>query len=157
MFLDEQRTWALLRELDTAEHPRDYNSTANRGRFEQLVTRVEASFGHCSVEREAQWVPHHGTIVIPAEATASTEHLTLTVSNFGSLVAVTLGNPGSHDQEEEDVLFEQADRDRIGAALAALGYHAISEHLLWQTYDGAAPHHSRHGRFSWWDRFFDYL
>ena len=142
MPLDDQRTWALLRELDDPDHmefPRGYDHTAARARFDRLADRLDQRFRcTCSVDRGVQDANHHGTVVIPATATDSGDHVTITVSNFGSLVAVTLGNPGSYDEEEEDVLFETADRHRINDELEELGYIAVSEHLLWTRNDGVS-------------------
>ncbi|MBB4925784.1 hypothetical protein FHR34_004777 [Kitasatospora kifunensis] len=103
MPLDEQHSWALLRELDAPDgldFPRSYvtydtyNHAATRARFDQLAARLDQRFRcTCTVDRGVQDANHHGTIVIPATATASGEHLTITVSNYGNLVAVTLGSP----------------------------------------------------------------
>lgn len=46
--------------------------------------------------------------MIPATATHSAEHLTVTISNFGNLAVVTVGTPGSHKQEEERDLLVHA-------------------------------------------------
>lgn len=161
MPLDDQRTWALLRELDDPDRmelPRGYDHTAARARFDQLAARLEQRFhSTCSVDRGVQDASHHGTIVIPTSATASGDHITITVSNFGDLVAVTLGNPGSYDQEEEDHLFEKADRLQIDDELEALGYIAVSEHLLWADYDGVSNLGTSFEPRTWWHRFFDYV
>ncbi|MEU1182498.1 hypothetical protein ABZ464_33625 [Streptomyces sp. NPDC005820] len=69
---------------------------------------------------------------------------------------MTLGNPGSYDEEEENILFETADRRRIEDELGALGYTTVPEHLLWTRYDGVGKLGSSVDR-TWWDRFFDYL
>ncbi|MDH6125523.1 hypothetical protein [Kitasatospora sp. GP82] len=164
MPLDDQHIWALLRDLDDPDHmefPQYYDHATTRARFDQLATRLDQRFHcTCSVDRGVQDASHHGTIVIPTTATASGDHVAIRVSNFGNLVAVTLGNPGSYDEEEESLLFETADRHRIDDELEALGYIAVSEHLLWTHYDGASnlaaynpPEHPP----TWWDRFFDYL
>ncbi|WP_267246123.1 hypothetical protein [Streptomyces sp. PR69] len=166
MPLDDQPSWALLRELDDPDHlefPRGYNHTASRARFNQLAHRLNLRFDCiCTVDRGVQDASHHGTIVIPDAATVSVEHITVTVSNFGSLAAVSLGNPGSYDEEEEREFFQSADRYRIDAELKALGYVAISPHLLWTRYDGVSqlasscPRPPEHPP-TWWTRFFDYL
>lgn len=164
MPLDDQHMWSLLRELDDPDHmefPRGYDRTATRTRFDQLAARLDQHFHcTCSVDRGVQDASHHGTIRIPATATASGDHITITVSNFGDLVAVTLGNPGSYDQGEENLLFEAADRHRIDGELEALRYVPISEHLLWTRYDGAsnlAAYYPPEHPPTWWIRFFDYL
>jgi hypothetical protein len=114
MPLDDQRSWALLRELDDPEFPQYYDHAATRARFDQLAARLDQRFHHpCTVDRGVQDANHHGTIVIPATATASGEHLTITVSNYGNLVAVTLGDPGWYDEGGESLLVETADRRRI--------------------------------------------
>ncbi|WP_234392307.1 hypothetical protein [Streptomyces sp. WM6378] len=73
---------------------------------------------------------------------------------------MTLGSPGSYDGDEERELFQATDRHRVDGELEALGYVAISEHLLWTRYDGVSdlvsyypPGHPP----TWWTRFFDYL
>ncbi|MFI0220411.1 hypothetical protein [Streptomyces lydicus] len=109
----------------------------------------------CTVDRYVQDASHHGTLSIPDTATDSGVHITVTVSNFGNLTAVTLGNPGSYDEDEERELFQATDRHRVANELEALGYVAISEHLLWTRYDGVSDLVSYPP--TWWTRFFDYL
>ncbi|MFJ9775540.1 hypothetical protein ACIRVF_30565 [Kitasatospora sp. NPDC101157] len=161
MPLDDQHIWALLRDLDDPdrmEFPPIYDHAPTRARFDQLAERLDRRFRcTCSVDRGVQDANHHGTIVIPASATASGDHITITVSNYGNLVAVTLGNPGSYDEEEENILFETADRRPIDDELEALGYIAISEHLLWTDYDGVSNLGTYFEPRTWWDRFFDYI
>ena len=164
MHLDDQRTWALLRRLDDPDHmdvPRGYDHVAARARFEQLASRLDERFHcTCTVDRQVQDASHHGVIVIPQNATHSGEHITVTVSNFGNLAAVTLSNPGSYDEDEERELFQATDRHRVEDALEALGYIAISEHLLWTRYDGVsdlASYYPPEHPPRWWTRFFDYL
>lgn len=164
MPLDDQATWTLLRELDDPnylEHPRNYDHTAARARFNQLVARLDERFDcACIVDRHVEDASHHGRIVIPANATASGDHITITVSNFGDLAAVTLGNPGTYDEDEEAELFHSDDRHRIEDELHALAYHAIAEHVLWTAYDGVsglAVHYPPEQPPTWWIRFFDYL
>ena len=112
MPLDDQQAWALLHQFedpDRLEIPRGYDHTAARARFDQLADRLEHAFGCvCHVDRGVQDASHHGTIVIPEDATSSPDHITITVSNFGDLVAVTLGNPDCYDadEEREDLLTE---------------------------------------------------
>ncbi|WP_018566773.1 hypothetical protein [Streptomyces sp. PsTaAH-124] len=159
MPLDDQNTWALLRQLDDPQHmefPHGYDHDATRARFEQLATRLNARFQcTCTVDRQVQDASHHGTIVIPATATDSAEHITVTISNFGNLAVVTLGNPGSYNEEEERELFQATDRLRVEEELESLGYTVISEHLLWTGYDGVSDLVSYYP--TWWIRFFDYL
>ncbi|MFI8320686.1 hypothetical protein [Streptomyces sp. NPDC085529] len=164
MPLDDQSTRALLRRLDDPQYmefPRGHDARATRARFEELAARLDARFQcTCIVDRHVQDASHHGLIVIPAAAAAGAEHITVTVSNFGDLAVVTLGNPGSYNEEEERELFHATDRLRVEEELEALGYDVISEHLLWTRYDGVSdlvsfspPEHSP----TWWTRFFDYL
>ncbi|WP_216586928.1 hypothetical protein [Streptomyces brasiliscabiei] len=160
MPLDDRPVRDLLRQLDDPDHlefPRGYDHAAARARFDRLAIRLDRRFRCiCSVDRGVQDASHHGTIVIPDTAAASGERITVTVSNFGNLTAVALGNPGSYDEDEESILFETADRRRIEDELEALGYTAVSEHLLRARYDGVGKLGSSVVR-TWWDRFFDYL
>ncbi|MFD4370085.1 hypothetical protein [Streptomyces sp. NPDC058486] len=164
MPLDDQSTWALLRRLDDPQHmerPRGYDHDTTRARFERLAARLDARFEcSCTVDREVQDASHHGTVVIPATATDSAEHITVTISNFGNLAVVIAGDFGSYNEVEERELFHATDRLRVREELEALGYTVISEHLLWTRYDGISDlvsyyppgHHP-----TWWIRFFDYL
>ncbi|MFG2123904.1 hypothetical protein [Streptomyces sp. NPDC048710] len=107
------------------EFPRNYDHAAARARFDQLAAMLEQRFRcTCSVDRGAQDASHQGTIVIPTIATASGDHITITVSDFSNLVAVTLGNPGSYNEEEDGLLFESTDRrcinDPCGVVLRRL-------------------------------------
>jgi len=143
------------------EFPCSYDHTVARARFDRLAARLDQRF-HCtsSVDRGVQDASHHGTIRIPRTATSSDDHITLTVSNFGGLVAVTLGNPGAYSEEEENLLFEDADRQRIDDELEALGYIPISQHQLWTRYDGTsnlASYYPPENPPTWWIRFFGYL
>lgn len=164
MPLDDQRAWKLLRQLDDPDRlevPRGYDHTATRARFVQLASRLDERFHcACTVDRNVEDASHHGTIVIPQSATGSAEHITVTVSNFGNLAVVTLGNPGSYDDDEERALFQAPDRCRVEHELGALGYGVLSEHMLWTRYDGVSglaaycpPGHPP----TWWTRFFDCL
>ncbi|MGW5704482.1 hypothetical protein [Amycolatopsis japonica] len=164
MPLDEQQTWALLRELDEPGHwevPHDFDGPAARARFERLAERLERLFDcSCEVDRHVQDASHLGRIVIPADATAALDQVTVTVSNFGGLVAVTLGNPGSYDEDEEREFFPAQVRRQIEDELEALGYLPVSEHPLWTKYTGISGFDALYPPDrppSWWDRFFDYL
>ncbi len=164
MPLDEQQTWAMLRELDEPDHwetPHDFDSQTSRTRFELLAARLDQRFDcSCDVDRHVQDASHLGRIVIPASATSGPDHLTVTVSNFGGLVAVTLGNPGSYDEAEEQALFSPEDRRRVEDELETLGYLLVSEHPLWTKYTGISGFDALYPPDrppSWWDRFFDYL
>lgn len=162
MPLDDQRIRALLRELDDSDHlefPRGYDHDAVRARFNQLAAGLGQRFQcACAVDRDVQDASHHGRIDIPAGATASRKHITVTVSNFGDLAAIALGNPGSYSEEEEIELFNSDDRHRVEDELDTLHYIAVSEHLLWTAYDGVNDLASPTGHPpTWWNRFFDYL
>ncbi|MFK8908297.1 hypothetical protein [Streptomyces sp. YS-3] len=164
MPLDDQSAWALLRQLDDPQHmefPRGYDPIATRARFEQLAARLDARFQcSCVVDRQVQDASHHGTIVIPATAAHSAEHIKVTISNFGNLAVVTVGNPGSYSEAEERELFHATDRHCVEEDLEALGYTVISEHLLWTGYDGVSDlvsYYPPEYPPTWWIRFFDYL
>lgn len=161
--LDGQSTWDLLRQLDDPQHmefPRGYDHATARTRFERLAARLDARFQCvCSVDREVQDASHHGTVVIPATAADSAEHITVVISNFGNPAVVALGDPGVLDEEERE-FFHTTDRLRIGEELDALGYTVISEHLLRTGYDGVSDLVSSYPpeyHPTWWIRFFGYL
>ncbi|MCX4850434.1 hypothetical protein OHB19_34835, partial [Streptomyces sp. NBC_00893] len=103
-------------------------------------------------ERDVQEASYHGRITIPVAATASADFITVTVSNFGNLAVVTLGNPMSYDEEETDYLLDPDDHSRITGSLSGLDYITVPEHLTWADYDGVLDLRS-HAR-SWFDRFF---
>jgi hypothetical protein len=164
MPLDDQHSWAALRQLDDPDHmefPRGYDHAATRAKFDQLAARLDQRFDcACIVDRHVQDASHHGAIVIPAAVTDSRQHITVTVSNFGNLAVISLGNPGSYDEKEEHKLFQSTDRHRVEGELEALGYIIVSEHLLWTPYDGVSDlvsYYPPDQRPSWWTRFFDYL
>ncbi|MDT0473343.1 hypothetical protein RM863_14525 [Streptomyces sp. DSM 41014] len=156
MTADEQHLWILLRELDrsgNAEFPEGYDHAATRARFDQLVAEIDAQFSCTSkVERDAPEASYHGWIIIPVDATASADFITIIVSNFGDLAVVTLGNPMSYDKEETDYLLDAADHSRITNMLSRLGYITVPEHLSWADYDGVM--NLRSHATSWLDRFF---
>ncbi len=164
MPLDEQQTWALLRELDEPgqwEFPDDHDHAEARARFDRLVARLDRRFGcSCAADRQVQDASHLGTIIVPATATTAPAPLTVTISKFGRLAAVSLGNPGSYDEDEERALFPIHDRRRIEEELQTLGYHPVAEHLLWTRYNGISGFDALYPPDrppSWWARFFDYL
>jgi hypothetical protein len=160
---DNQRAWVLLRELDDPnylESPRGYDHAAVRARFNELTIRLNRTFDcTCEVDHDVQDASYHGTITIPDSATASSDHITVIVSNFGNLIAVTLGNVGDYDADEEGELLHPDDKDQIDHMLEDLGYVAISQHLLETAYDGTneslkAAYPGREP--TWWIRYFDY-
>jgi len=162
--LDDQHSWAVLRQLDDPDHmeyPRGYDHGATRAKFDQLAARLDQRFDcACSVDRHVQDASHHGRIVIPAAVTDSRQHIVVTVSNFGNLAVVSLGRPGSYDEKEERKLFQSTDRHRVEGELEALGYIIVSEHLLWTPYDGVSDlvsYYPLDQHPSWWTRYFDYL
>jgi hypothetical protein len=109
--LSEPELWALLRELDVPRHleyPRGFRWRAARAKFDELVELLNRAFDCTTdVDRTAQDSSCFGRIVIPAAATASGEHLTICVSNFGDLAAPTLGTPDSYSEEESQLLFDR--------------------------------------------------
>jgi hypothetical protein len=164
MPLNDRQTWALLRELDDPDHlefPVDYDRPAALTRFKRLATRLNDRFHcTCTFDCHVEDASYFGTITIPKSATFSKEHITVTISNFGNLAVVTLGNPGTYNEEEEEGLFQRDDRQRIEDELKKVGYIVVSEHLLWTTYDGVADlasHYPGAHPPTWWTRFFDYL
>ncbi|MFB6564319.1 hypothetical protein ACFCYH_36455 [Streptomyces sp. NPDC056400] len=74
-----QSLWTLLRELDAsgdAEFPRDFDRTATRERFGELVARIDAEFGRsCLDEQDVQEAAYHGRIIVPVAATASADFI----------------------------------------------------------------------------------
>ncbi|WP_156365786.1 hypothetical protein [Nocardiopsis sp. NRRL B-16309] len=64
------------------------------------------------------------------ETTDCGQHITVTISNFGNLAAVTSGRPGTPEGEEGDEVFQTVDRPRVEDELEALGYVSVSENLL---------------------------
>ncbi|MFB6583728.1 MULTISPECIES: hypothetical protein [unclassified Streptomyces] len=154
-----QSLWTLLRELDAsgdAEFPRDFDRTATRERFGELVARIDAEFGRsCLDEQDVQEAAYHGRIIVPVAATASADFITVLVSNFGDLALITLGNPDSYDEEETEYLLDATDLGRITGILDGLGYRTVPEHLLWANYDGVLDLRSH--ATCWLDRFFFWI
>jgi hypothetical protein len=164
MPIDDQRGWALLRRLDDPAHlefPPGYDEAATRARFHRLVARLNEKFGcTCGVDRVVQDASYHGTITIPPAATACGQHVTVTISNFGGLAAVTSGVPGAPTGGAGNEPFRTVDRPRVEGELEALDYVSISENLLWTRYDrddGSASFAPPRYFATWWIRFFDYL
>ncbi|GAB2518580.1 hypothetical protein [Nocardiopsis aegyptia] len=164
MPIDDQRGWALLRQLDDPDHlefPRGYDDVATGARFTRLVARLNRRFGcACAVDRVVEDAGYHGTIIIPAAATDSGRYITVTVSNFGNLAALTLGDTGGRGEDEERELFLSTDRPRVEDELDALGYISISEHLFRRRYDGDndfASSYPPERPLTWWTRFFDHM
>ncbi|MGW1995164.1 hypothetical protein [Embleya sp. NPDC001921] len=163
MTLDEDEAWTLLRALDDPEHltvPPDYDPVATRERFDRLVERLETDFAcRCAVEGGARAASRHGVIVVPASALAGSGRVTLVVSNFGDLVATSVGAPDDHPVGAAPAYVAPADLDRVAAALDDLGYTVVPEDLLRCTYDGVsrlADHYTVEDGPTWWIRFFDY-
>jgi hypothetical protein len=156
--------WELLRSLDDPEHlefPAGYDHRQDRNRFNQLVDRLDAAFScACRAERHVEDASCHGSIEIPAEATATGERLVIVVSNFGGLAVVAIENPGLYTQAEFAELLHPDDAERVRAALGGLGYTIVPEEPLWQPYDGNGPFqqfYPAENPPTWWVRFFDYL
>nr|AGS49731.1 hypothetical protein [uncultured bacterium esnapd14] len=162
MLTDDDQLWQLLRSLDDPHHlefPANYHHRRERARFEQLAQRLDTDFGcQCDVDRHVQDASLHGRIDIPASATATGHPLVVLVSNFGGLAVLAVDNPGVWTDAEATELLHTTDRDRVSAALGALGYTLIPEEPLWQTYDGTwEPAVFSPSAGTWWNRYFDYL
>ena len=163
--LKTQELWRLLHDLDhptNLERPAGYDQAVTRARFDRLAQRLDSDFSAlCSVDRDVQDASHHGRIEIPEQATASQVRLVLVVSNFGNMVVLAAENPGSHTDVEAGAIIAVEDRNRIGDALADLGYVLVPEEPLWQVYDGASvalrAAYSDPKHITWWIRFFDFL
>jgi hypothetical protein len=148
-----------LDDPDNLEFPAGYDHRRTRARFEQLALRLNSDFaGRCQVDREVQDASLHGRIDIPAEATATSRPLVVSISNFGNLAALSVDNPGAWTDAEAAGLLHPHDADRIHPALTDLGYTLIPEEPLWEPYDGAwDPAVFGPSAATWWIRYFDYL
>jgi hypothetical protein len=161
--VDGDKLWDLLRSLDDPEHlqfPADYDHRETRGRFDQLVDRLDGAFScACKADRHVEDASFHGRVEIPSAATATGSQLVIVVSNFGGLAVVAIDNPGSWNQHEFAELLHPVDADRIYTALNDLGYTIVPEQPLWHPYDGnsALQNYYRDHSATWWTRFFDYL
>ena len=95
---------------------------------------------------------------MPAEATRTGAQLVVCVSNFGSLVTVSVENPGAYDAEETAVLLDAEDEARLEGVLDDMGYVIVPEPELWRDYDGPSDFvvGGGHGG-TWWTRFFDWF
>jgi hypothetical protein len=161
----DDRLWELLRSLDDPEHlqfPPGYDHSQARSRFNQLVDRLDAAFTcACRADRHVQDASHHGSIEVPAQATATGSRLVIVVSNFGGLAVVTIDNPGTWTQAELTEALHPDDAIRTKAALEDLGYTIVPEEPLSRPYDGASRwferFYSNENPPTWWIRFFDYL
>ena len=154
--------WRRLRELDDPDHlerPADFDRAATAERFEMLVERLERVFRcRCTADPDEQDASFWGTVRVPAEATRTGAQLVVCVSNFGSLVTVSVENPGAYDAEETAVLLDPEDEARVEGALDHLGYVVVPEQELWRDYDGPSEFivGAGHGG-TWWTRFFDWF
>jgi hypothetical protein len=136
----------------------NYRHGETRAGFEQLAQRLNVTFGHrCYVDRDVQDASLHGSIVIPADATAWGYQLVVSISNFGGLAALTVDHPGAWTEAETATMLSPVDSQGIGTALADLGYTLIPEEPLRTPYDGAADPESLGRTGTWWNRYFDYL
>lgn len=153
----------LLSELDDGRHiefPASYDHKDVEWSFTELLGRIEVGFGcECRVDAgtSVQDASHFGQLVVPAPNTQSGDDLFVRVSNFGKLVVFGLTAPGVHSVEELDLLLATADREIVEQALAAGGFLAIPEDLLWETYEGNVRWLTKDSRSTWFTRFFDYL
>lgn len=160
--LDAAQLSQLLHALDDPnglEFPAGYGRRRTRGRFEQLVRRLNADFEcECHVDRDVQDASLHGRVDVPAAATATGRPLIVSISNFGDLAVLSVDNPGVWTDAEAANLLQSRDADRVWAALADLGYTLIPEEPLWERYNGAwDPSVFGPSEASWWIRYFDYL
>lgn len=159
--------WRWLRDCDDStclEAPRGFDRDGEIDRAFALVSRLSADVGTAaetdigtSLVQDASFL---GDITIPGRAASTGERIVLRLSNFGRLVVVALEGFGIHDEQELDVLLDDADSDRIVRALRDHGYRQVPERILWSLYDGtsdalraAYPTHPA----TWWIRYFDYL
>lgn len=142
----------------TPETPRKFDWTRERRSFDELARLLEQAF-KCVAEldRNIQDASHHGTILIPADHTASPEFITITVSNFGKIAAVSLGNPGTFTKDEFASLYAADDRDRINACGVEAGYSVVPEHIFDVHYEGPVQLRTGGRVPTLWDRFFSYL
>lgn len=143
---------------ESLEAPKGYNFFAERRRFADLARRMEGVFGPVEVDWIAQDSSHHGAITVPAEVLRSGDAITVVISNFGDLAAVSLGVPDSYDLEEISILLDVSDRDLVGELVMSVGYVPVAEELLREQYTGPSVF-ARDPQWppSWWDRFFTYL
>lgn len=66
--------------------PPGYDHVATRARFDRLAALLDQLFHcTCTIDRAVQDASHHGTIVVPTTGTASGDHITIIVSNFGGI------------------------------------------------------------------------
>jgi hypothetical protein len=102
--IEDDRLWELLRSLDDSEHlkfPAGYDHSQAESRFNRLVNRLDAAFScACQADRHVEDASYHGSIDIPAKATATGSRLVVIVSNFGDLAVVVIDNPGTWTQAE---------------------------------------------------------
>ncbi|SFE26414.1 hypothetical protein SAMN05216251_102312 [Actinacidiphila alni] len=159
---------ALLHRLDdpeSLEHPRGYDHTATRARFDRLAAGLDAAFGtRCPADREVQDASLHGRVDVPAGATASGVPIVVSVSNFGAMAVISAENPGVHLDTDEAVAagaLNAGDLAAVESVLAEQGYRVLPERLLTRPYDGAGAVLLAYGGAGrpcdWWVRFFDYL
>ncbi|MBU2693952.1 hypothetical protein [Pimelobacter sp. 30-1] len=161
--VDGELMWSLLRSLDDPDHlevPSDFDHSATRKLFDELVGRLDAAFAcRTNADRHVEDASLHARVSIPSAATETGEPLVVSVSNFGSLATVAVTNPGAYSQDEFKERLAARDAARIYATLDSLGYQVVPEAPLWNDYDGPsalAALDARHGA-TWWTRFFDYL
>lgn len=147
-----------LDDPESLEALKGFNFFAERRRFADLARRMEGVFGPVEVDWSAQDSSHHGSITLSADVLRSGDAITVVISNFGNLAAVSLGVPDSHDSEEISILMDVAERDLIGELVVSAGYIPVAEDLLRERYTGVSVFARDPQRPpSWWDRFFTYL
>ncbi|MFG2838095.1 hypothetical protein ACGFYE_24170 [Streptomyces zaomyceticus] len=161
---------AVLRAADRVrgpshlEFPDGFDHRRAVARVQALTERLQADFGRtCVLDTGVQDASFHATVVVPAEATAAGEQITIRLSNHGDLAVVAAEQPGSYadlDEAEEAGALASADRRTVETAVASLGYVLIPEPALHRPYDGVTSlgaYTGPHSEPTWWIRFFDYL
>ncbi|MFJ7776929.1 hypothetical protein [Streptomyces yangpuensis] len=176
---EDAQTLALLRSLDLVpgphhlEFPYGFDHESARAQAMRLRDRLTHDFGTAwRLDDGIQDASYSFMLHHPAEATAAGVPLAVRLSNFGNLAVVTTPRPDSHGDLDEAVregALTPADRSRIEAALAALGYTLVPSRPLHRLYDGVTwladepegafyvsygPHR---GRATWWTRYFEHL
>ena len=160
--VEGEEMWALLRSLDDPDHletPAGLDFDATWARFERLVSALDGAFGcACDAERSVQDASLFALVVVPSEATETSERLVVSISSFGPLATVSIVNAGAFDEAEHEALLDPEDARRVHGALDDLGYVVVPEAPLWTLYDGPSQITVDH-RFpaTWWIRFFDHL
>ncbi|UFR01891.1 hypothetical protein KBP30_12135 [Streptomyces sp. Go40/10] len=163
---DDNRLLALLHALDRLpaphhlEHPDGFDHPGARLRATRLRDRLTRDLGSpCRLDEGIQDASFSFCVDVPAEAVEAGVPLSVRLSNYGDLAAVTTEAPDGHDDLDDavrDGALSEADRVRITTALSDLGYRLVPQRLLHRPYDGATWL-AREDQATWWTRFFDHL